>query len=109
MTTDPELRLPAFASREVGGIAAFIAILLIAFSGRYGYHRDELYFLACGRHLAWGYPDQPPLVPVIARLMSDLAPASLVVLTLPSAVTSAAPVLPTAPIAPQLGPERAAH
>lgn len=34
----------------------------------YGYFRDELYFLMCGRHLAWGYVDQPPLVAVQARL-----------------------------------------
>src|SRR5271166_7111406 len=34
----------------------------------YGYFRDELYFLVCGRHLAWGYVDQPPLVAVQARL-----------------------------------------
>src|SRR3974390_3949840 len=32
---------------------------------RYGYLGDELYYLACSRHLAWGYVDQPPLIAVI--------------------------------------------
>jgi 4-amino-4-deoxy-L-arabinose transferase-like glycosyltransferase len=27
----------------------------------YGYFRDELYYLACADHLAWGYPDHAPL------------------------------------------------
>lgn len=101
--------LPRFALGPVTTAALLLAALLIAFSGRYGYHRDELYFLACGRRLAWGYPDQPPLVPVIARLMSALAPGSLVMLRLPSALASASLVLLTGLIARELGAERAAQ
>lgn len=35
--------------------------------GEYGIFRDELYYVACGRRLAWGYVDHPPLVAVMAR------------------------------------------
>jgi len=28
---------------------------------------DEMYYIVCGRHLAWGYVDQPPMVALAAR------------------------------------------
>jgi uncharacterized membrane protein len=62
--------------------------------------------LEAGRHLAWGYPDQPPFVPLIARSMSGLAPGSVSVLRLPSAVVAAAVVPLTAALARQFDATR---
>jgi 4-amino-4-deoxy-L-arabinose transferase-like glycosyltransferase len=101
--------MSTFALRPIAAIAGALAALLIGFSARYGYHRDEMYFLACGRHLAWGYPDQPPFVPVLARLVSDVAPGSLILLRLPSALASAALVILTGLIAREFGAERCAQ
>ena len=47
-------------NRIVVSIAAGVTTVLVVFAGGYGYHRDELYFLAAGRHLAWAYADQGP-------------------------------------------------
>jgi hypothetical protein len=80
--------------------------VLLAVAGRYGYHRDELYFLAAGRHLAWGYPDQPPLVAAIARLTSALLPNSLVALRVPSALAAGGVVITTALLAAEFGARR---
>ena len=78
-------------------------VALIAASNGYGYHRDELYFLEAGQHLAWGYADQPPVTPLIARVMSAIAPESLVVLRLPSVLTAGAVVWITGLLARDLG------
>ena len=89
-------------------VAAAVAVVLVALAGRYGYHRDELYFLAAGDHLAWGYADQGPLTPLLARVMSELAPDSLTALRVPSALMTAASVLLTGLLARELGGSRRA-
>jgi hypothetical protein len=53
----------------IGVALSLLAALLHGLtSARYGYFRDELYFIACSKHLAWGYVDQPPLVATAAWL-----------------------------------------
>ena len=91
------------------GLAGAVALLLIVFAGRYGYHRDELYFLRAGRELAFGYVDQPPLTPLLARAMDELRPGSLVALRLPSALAAGLLVLITGLIAREFGGGRAAQ
>ena len=49
--------LPPFAATPVLALAAGAAALLLVFSWRNGYHRDELYFLEASRHMAWGLVD----------------------------------------------------
>lgn len=41
-------------------------------AGRYGIFRDELYYLACGEHLDWGYVDQPPLIALVSWIARHL-------------------------------------
>ncbi|MET0765554.1 MAG: glycosyltransferase family 39 protein [Blastococcus sp.] len=90
---------PPVARRPLAALAVGTALLLLAFAGRYGYHRDELYFLRAGRELAFGYVDQPPLTPLLALVMDELVPGSLVALRLPSALAAGLLVLVTGLIA----------
>lgn len=85
----------------MGGLLT--ALVLVSVASRYGYHRDELYFLAAGRHPAFGYPDQPPLVPLLARLLDN---GSLTLLRLPSAVMAGLVVLLSGLMAERLGAGR---
>ncbi len=59
-------RLPGPASIWV--IALVIGVVRFAFAGRYDAFRNELYFIVCGRHLDFGFVDQPPLIPALAAI-----------------------------------------
>jgi hypothetical protein len=53
-------------------LALATVIVHLAFCHRFGYYRDELYFIDCAKHLAWGYVDQPPLTPFVTWLTAPL-------------------------------------
>ena len=93
----------------VYAIAAAAVPLHFAFNGRYGYFRDELYYAACGQHLAWGYADQAPLVALVARLSRVLLGDSLFALRFFPALSAAAKIWLSGWIAKELGGQRFAQ
>lgn len=84
--------------------AAFLATLVIhlAANPHYGFFRDELYFIICGFHPAWGYVDQPPVVPLLSA-GSQLFGHSLFALRALPAIFAAAGAYVTVLIAFELG------
>jgi 4-amino-4-deoxy-L-arabinose transferase-like glycosyltransferase len=89
--------------RWVGLFAAIKLAVTMAFANRYGWHGDELYFIAASRHLAFGYVDFPPLVSLLAAADQAAAPGSLVALRLLVAVGGCVTLVLTALIARELG------
>ena len=87
-------------------IILFSAVALVVHlltNGRYGYFRDELYYIACGRHLAFGYVDQPPFSILLLRLSQALLGSSLFAIRLLPALAGAATVAITGLMARELG------
>jgi hypothetical protein len=122
MTTGTHLGLPASAAPSavpgapaaascppwlgIALIAAVAVAVEMAVSARYGYVRDELYFLSAGQHLAFGYVDQPPLTPVLARITAALTGNTLVGLRILPALALGALVVMTAAMSRRLGAGR---
>lgn len=107
--TSQQTRIPALHLRPVVAIAAALVAVELAVAARYGLHRDELYFLACARHLAWGYVDQPPLVPAATWIAMHTFGASAVSLRILPALAAGTVVILTALIARELGGDRTAQ
>ena len=65
LSSHPQIKQPSwFATGPafVWYIAGAVTLLHLLTANRYGYFGDEMYHMACGEHLAWGYVDQPPLI-----------------------------------------------
>lgn len=87
--------------------ASFLVHALIG--GNYGYFRDELYYIAAGRHPAFGYVDFPPMIAWIGGVLNVIAGDNLVVIHLVSALAAAALIFVTGLMARELGGGRFAQ
>ncbi|HTS78509.1 MAG TPA: glycosyltransferase family 39 protein [Bryobacteraceae bacterium] len=76
-------------NRAIFAVAAAAFAIHLYTDPNYGYFTDELYYLACSRHLAWGYVDQPPLVAVMVWLVRITLGQSLWALRLLPALAAA--------------------
>ena len=92
---------PAVAWLPVGAAVLFLGVLLTATSTRYGYHRDELYFRML--EPAWGYVDQPPLTPWLARTFAELFGDTLLVMRVPATLAHLGAIVVVALVARELG------
>ena len=92
-----------------GGMTVVLAIALAKllfhcyFNNQYGYFRDEFDYMACGDHLAWGYVDQPPLIPFLIHICRAVLGDSLRSIRFIPALASSLLVVQTAVLARQLG------
>jgi 4-amino-4-deoxy-L-arabinose transferase-like glycosyltransferase len=84
-------------------IAAGALVLMSAFHAGYGYFRDELYYLACTDHPAFGYVDQPPLSIGVLGLWRWIFGDSLHAIRFPAALAISGTSFLTALIARRLG------
>ena len=94
---------------RVIAVGAVVFAVLLAVSTRYGFHRDELYFLECARHLQASYVDQPVLTPLIAWVSLKLFGVSLLGLRMWAALAAWATVVVGGLIAREFGGGRRAQ
>jgi 4-amino-4-deoxy-L-arabinose transferase-like glycosyltransferase len=114
--TDASLQAAEPASKEQSFLAnGMLIVVAIAFAkflfhcyfnNRYDYFRDEFDYMACGNHLAWGYVDQPPLIPFLIRICRAVLGDSLRSVRFIPAVASSLLVVQTAMIAREFGGRR---
>jgi hypothetical protein len=102
----PELEKQPFLADGMF-VVLFLALANLAFhcyfNNRYGYFRDEFDYMACGDHLAWGYVDQPPLVPFLIKICRLILGDSLRSIRFIPALATSVTVILTAMIARELG------
>ena len=111
--TDTSLPAPANDSKDqsflANGMLIVVAIALAKlafhcyFNNRYDYFRDEFDYMACGNHLAWGYVDQPPMIPFLIHIWRAIGGDSLRSIRFIPALASSLLVVQTAVLAREFG------
>ncbi|GAP94265.1 glycosyltransferase family 39 protein [Leptolyngbya sp. NIES-2104] len=105
-------QLKQFHNRDFAflGCLAGVKLLLHLFTnGQYGYFADELYYMAAGEHLAWGFAEFPPLIAVMANLSRGMLGDSLFAIRLFPAIAGALTVFLTGMMVRELGGGRFAQ
>ncbi len=87
----------------------FLIVIHLPGIARYGFFRDELYYIACSEHLAWGYVDQPPLIALIAWISRHVLGNSLAAFRVLPILAGAVTVYLTGWLAGELGGGRLAQ
>ena len=100
---------PPIAWAALAIVAAAIVGLHALCLTRYGWFRDELYYLSCAHRLAWGYVDQPPLSIAVLAITRKLAGDSLVAFRLVAVTVSALVSVSAGLLARELGGGRFAQ
>lgn len=93
----------------VWGLAAVKIAIHLWNDPAYGYFRDELYYIACSEHLAWGYVDHPPLSIAVLWLTRALLGDSMLAIRIPVVVSGALTVVLTGMLTRDLGGGRFAQ
>jgi hypothetical protein len=99
----PARESAASATAMLAGLAVVKLLVQLAWINHYGVFRDELYYIACGEHLAWGYVDQPPLIALVAWFARHVFGNSLFSIRLLPVLAGAAVVFLTGILARELG------
>ncbi|MGA8868233.1 MAG: glycosyltransferase family 39 protein [Candidatus Sulfotelmatobacter sp.] len=103
---------PCRESFSLSGLALIWLIALanflfhLYFNNRYGYFRDEFDYMSCGNHLAWGYVDQPPLIPFLIHICRAVLGDSLRAIRFIPALASSLLIVQTAVLTREFGGRR---
>ena len=90
-------------------VAGVMFVGLLAVSGAYGFHGDEMYYVVAGQHPAFGYVDQPPLTPLLSAASVALLGVSPTAVRVLPALEMALVVVLAALIARDFGGSRRAQ
>src|SRR3954470_13698147 len=89
--------------------AGVMVVGLLAVSGDYGFHGDEMYYVVAGRHPAFGYVDQPPLTPLLSAASAAVLGVSPMAVRVLPALEMASVVIIVGFITRDLGGSRRAQ